>query len=127
MLATADGAVAGSGQRLATIDEMLDGKDNIACNAPFGVTNSGKTEVYLQATAKAFGAAKSAIVLVLEISLTPQTVRRFRARFGDRLSVLAQPVDRRRALGGVEQNQRGRSRYCGGGARRCLRRCATLD
>ena len=53
-----------------------------------GVTNSGKTEVYLQAIGEALELGRSAIVLVPEISLTPQTVRRFRARFGDRLSVL---------------------------------------
>ncbi|MBQ9502687.1 MAG: primosomal protein N' [Lentisphaeria bacterium] len=53
-----------------------------------GVTNSGKTEVYLQAIAKVIAQGRSAIVLVPEISLTPQTVRRFRARFGDSLSVL---------------------------------------
>ena len=53
-----------------------------------GVTNSGKTEVYLQAIAKVLALGKSAIVLVPEISLTPQTVRRFRARFGEQLSVL---------------------------------------
>ena len=53
-----------------------------------GATNSGKTEVYLQAIAEALRRGRSAIVLVPEISLTPQTVRRFRARFGDALSVL---------------------------------------
>jgi primosomal protein N' (replication factor Y) len=46
-----------------------------------GVTGSGKTEVYLQAIAHALGKGKGAIVLVPEISLTPQTVERFKARF----------------------------------------------
>ena len=46
-----------------------------------GVTGSGKTEVYLQAIAYALGQGKGAIVLVPEISLTPQTVERFKARF----------------------------------------------
>jgi len=46
-----------------------------------GVTGSGKTEVYLQAIAHALGQGKGAIVLVPEISLTPQTVERFKARF----------------------------------------------
>ncbi len=59
--------------------------------APFllqGVTGSGKTEVYLQAIAHCRSQGKSALVLVPEISLTPQLVRRFRARFGDGIAVL---------------------------------------
>src|SRR5213079_2752904 len=46
-----------------------------------GVTGSGKTEVYLQAIAHALQQGKGTIVLVPEISLTPQTVERFKARF----------------------------------------------
>lgn len=47
----------------------------------FGVTGSGKTEVYLQAIQKTLDRGRGAIVLVPEISLTPQTVERFKARF----------------------------------------------
>lgn len=47
----------------------------------FGVTGSGKTEVYLQAIQHALAQGRGAIVLVPEISLTPQTVERFKARF----------------------------------------------
>ncbi len=54
----------------------------------FGVTGSGKTEVYLQALQLVLDQGKGAIVLVPEISLTPQTVERFRARFGDVVAVL---------------------------------------
>jgi len=46
-----------------------------------GVTGSGKTEIYLQAISEALEQGKGAIVLVPEISLTPQTVERFKARF----------------------------------------------
>jgi primosomal protein N' len=46
-----------------------------------GVTGSGKTEIYLQALARALEQGQGAIVLVPEISLTPQTVERFKARF----------------------------------------------
>ncbi|MEL6615838.1 MAG: primosomal protein N', partial [Bacteroidota bacterium] len=53
-----------------------------------GVTGSGKTEVYLRALASALARGQSGIVLVPEIALTPQTVRRFRAHFGDRVAVL---------------------------------------
>ncbi|MGN0832487.1 MAG: primosomal protein N' [Kiritimatiellia bacterium] len=54
----------------------------------FGVTGSGKTEVYLQAIAKELDAGRGAIVMVPEIALTPQTVSRFASRFGDRVAVL---------------------------------------
>lgn len=53
----------------------------------YGVTGSGKTEVYLRAIEEAVSYGRQAIVLVPEISLTPQTVERFRARFR-RVSVL---------------------------------------
>jgi primosomal protein N' (replication factor Y) len=49
-----------------------------------GVTGSGKTEVYLQAAARALETGGSGILLVPEIGLTPQFLSRFRARFGDR-------------------------------------------
>ena len=54
----------------------------------FGITGSGKTEVYLQAIAAELDAGRGAIVMVPEIALTPQTVRRFASRFGDRVAVL---------------------------------------
>ena len=53
-----------------------------------GVTGSGKTEVYLQAIANVLESGKSAIVMVPEISLTPQTVQRFASRFGKCVAVL---------------------------------------
>jgi primosomal protein N' (replication factor Y) len=54
----------------------------------FGATGSGKTEVYLRACAAALERGLGAIVLVPEIALAPQTVGRFRARFGDRVAIL---------------------------------------
>ena len=53
-----------------------------------GVTGSGKTEVYLRAIERALADGGGAIVLVPEISLTPQTVGRFRTRFGTQVAVL---------------------------------------
>ena len=54
-----------------------------------GVTGSGKTEIYLQAIRTALERGKSAIVLVPEISLTPQTVERFKSRFSELHEVVA--------------------------------------
>ncbi|TBL78333.1 primosomal protein N' [Paenibacillus thalictri] len=53
-----------------------------------GVTGSGKTEVYLQAIQQCLDMQREAIVLVPEISLTPQMVERFKGRFGDEVAVM---------------------------------------
>ncbi|NJP36408.1 primosomal protein N' [Alkalicoccus luteus] len=53
-----------------------------------GVTGSGKTEVYLQAIERVLQKGQEAVVLVPEISLTPQMVHRFRARFGSLVAVM---------------------------------------
>lgn len=53
-----------------------------------GVTGSGKTEIYLRAVAQVLDQGRKAIVLVPEISLTPQTVARFAGRFPDQVTVL---------------------------------------
>ncbi len=54
----------------------------------FGVTGSGKTEVYLDCIERTLQTGKTAIMLVPEISLTPQVMRIFRSRFGDEVALL---------------------------------------
>jgi primosomal protein N' (replication factor Y) len=53
-----------------------------------GVTGSGKTELYLRAIQETLDSGRQAIALIPEIALTPQTIRRFAARFPDRLAVV---------------------------------------
>jgi len=82
---------------LALSDEQTRARDTILASLKAGdaavillqgVTGSGKTEVYLQAIQQCIEAGREAIVLVPEIALTPQTCERFRARFGNQVSVL---------------------------------------
>ncbi len=66
-----------------------------AAHLIYGVTGSGKTEIYMQAIQTALDQNQSAIMLVPEISLTSQTIERFRARFAQKIAVL----HHRRSLG----------------------------
>ncbi len=68
---------------LKQITQALDSPEKSHPILLHGVTGSGKTEIYLQAIRAALGRVHTAIVLVPEISLTPQTVERFKGRFAD--------------------------------------------
>jgi primosomal protein N' (replication factor Y) len=72
-----------------------------------GVTGSGKTEVYLRVIARALDAGKTALVLVPEISLTPQLAARFRARFGDKVAILHSGLTEQARLGEWSRLHRG--------------------
>lgn len=69
------------------INSYIDSNEYKQCLL-FGVTGSGKTEVYLQVIKRVLEKGKRAIVLVPEISLTYQTVNRFVSRFGNNIAIL---------------------------------------
>jgi primosomal protein N' (replication factor Y) (superfamily II helicase) len=79
-----------------------------------GVTGSGKTEVYLRAVASALALGRSAIVLVPEIALTPQTAGRFVERFGDAVAVMHSRLSARERYDEWWRMRRGEARVCVG-------------
>jgi primosomal protein N' (replication factor Y) (superfamily II helicase) len=80
----ADRAVELTAEQAAALEDVRGGGEHLL----HGVTGSGKTEVYLRAAAETLAAGRGVIVLVPEIALTPQTVARFQARFGDTVALL---------------------------------------
>ncbi|WP_286719644.1 primosomal protein N' [Thalassolituus sp. UBA2009] len=75
-----------------------------------GVTGSGKTEVYLRLIEQVLAAGKQTLVLVPEIGLTPQTVRRFQARFNVPIAMLHSGLNDRERLQGWRQVSEGGAR-----------------
>ncbi len=73
---------------LSEINDMILKRNEYFVALLYGITGSGKTEIYLQTIEHTVKLGREAIVLVPEISLTPQTTERFRSRFGDMVSVL---------------------------------------
>src|SRR5437899_1498099 len=74
---------------LNEITQALDSPENARPILLHGVTGSGKTEIYLQGIRAALDRGRTAIVLVPEISLTPQTVERFKGRFAEAQDTVA--------------------------------------
>ena len=86
-----------SEQQLA-VDTILQNLDHFRPFLLAGITGSGKTEIYLQVIAKILDEGKQALVLLPEINLTPQTVKRFAERFPVTIAVLhSQMTDKARA------------------------------
>ncbi len=79
-----------------------------------GITGSGKTEVYLAAIAVALSKEQGAIVLVPEISLTPQLASRFRERFGPQVAVLHSGLTPRQRFDEWRRLQQGKARIAVG-------------
>ena len=79
------------GKKLTEEQKMVISKINLNSFKPYllhGVTGSGKTEVYMQLIKKVINKNKQALVLVPEISLTPQLVETFKKRFGNDIAIL---------------------------------------
>ncbi|MFA6915254.1 MAG: primosomal protein N' [Parachlamydiales bacterium] len=72
---------------LQNITSSID-KQSFQTHLLYGVTGSGKTEVYLQAIEHTLAVGKSAIMMVPEIALTIQTIERFRCRFNEKMAIL---------------------------------------
>lgn len=73
----------------------------------FGITGSGKTEVYLEVIEENLKRGKDAIVLIPEISLTYQTVKRFFKRFGDKVSFIHSRMSQNEKWDQIERAKRG--------------------
>ncbi|WP_203301700.1 primosomal protein N' [Marinobacter sediminum] len=71
----------------ATVSQLARPSDGFGASLLYGITGSGKTELYLHYLKTNLEAEQQALVLVPEINLTPQTVARFRHYFGDRIVV----------------------------------------
>jgi primosomal protein N' (replication factor Y) len=105
---------ADQGAALAAIVDRLDAGPGAAPLLLHGVTGSGKTEVYLRAVAAALERGRSAIVLVPEIALTPQTAGRFVERFGDAVAVMHSALSQRERYDEWWRMRRGEARVCVG-------------
>ena len=73
----------------------------------YGVTGSGKTEVYIEMISRVVSQGKQAIMLIPEIALTYQTVMRFYARFGNRVSILNSRLSQGERSDQMERVRRG--------------------
>ncbi|MBY0385340.1 DEAD/DEAH box helicase family protein, partial [bacterium] len=72
----------------ADIVSLIEKIDGFSSHLLWGITGSGKTEVYIELIKKKLAQNQSAMILVPEIALTPQLVSRFRSRLGDQVAVL---------------------------------------
>lgn len=94
-------------QQVLVVDAITASLGRFAAHLLYGVTGSGKTEVYLRAIAAAIAGGGQSLVLVPEIALTPQLVERFRRRFSAGVAVLHS------ALSGTARRDAWRSAHSG--------------
>jgi primosomal protein N' (replication factor Y) len=91
----------------AAIDRICQSIGGFASFLLFGITGSGKTEVYLRCIEQVLASSGQALVLVPEISLTPQLVGRFRKRFNVEIDVMHSAMTDRQRLHAWERARRG--------------------
>ncbi len=107
-----------TGEQAAALEEVVGAMDAPARSDRrlllHGVTGSGKTEVYLRAVAAALERGKTAIVLVPEIALTPQTAGRFVRRFGDTVAILHSQLTARERYDEWARLRSGAAKVCVG-------------
>ena len=111
------GAVEPTAAQRAALEAIVSRLPDAGVGRPLllhGVTGSGKTEVYLRAVAAALERGRSAIVLVPEIALTPQTAGRFVERFGDGVAVMHSRLSPRERYDEWWRMRRGEARVCVG-------------
>ena len=85
-------------EQRAAFNAVQSGMDSFNASLLYGVTGSGKTEVYLQLIHHCLEAGKQALVLIPEINLGPQTLERFARRFNARIALLHSGVNDRERL-----------------------------
>ncbi|MFA6046870.1 MAG: primosomal protein N' [Phycisphaerales bacterium] len=106
-----EGELSPTAAQRAAIEGIWAARENFGVHLLHGVTGSGKTEVYLQLIARVLAAGRTALVLVPEIALTPQTSVRFTKRFGrEHVAVLHSGLT-------ASQRHKEWARAAGGGAR----------
>ena len=103
---TTPGPTATADQQSA-IENIIESLGGYRCFLLHGITGSGKTEVYLRCIEAALTANRQALVLVPEISLTPQLVDRFRARFNTNIDVMHSGMTKTQRMHGWEKARRG--------------------
>jgi len=99
-----------NGHQQMAVQSMLAGLGRFQVSLLYGVTGSGKTEVYLQTIARVLEQGQQALVLVPEIGLTPQLVARFRQRFGAVVDVLHSGLNDTERLSGWQRASTGQAR-----------------
>jgi primosomal protein N' (replication factor Y) len=99
-----------TGEQVKTLDRISPLLDRFQCHLVDGVTGSGKTEVYMRLLQMMFDRGRQALVLVPEIGLTPQLIRRFRQRLGIEPAVIHSRLTGGERLAAWNAARTGRSR-----------------